>query len=208
MTDLPGDMDVLARVARALTRALAPQRTLPARLIVVDPAAQRAHLVLEGRLAWSAPCSTAANGLGSAASSNRTPLGWHRVCARIGAGAEPGTVFVSREPTGEVWRGESRPDDLILTRILRLEGLEPGINRGPGCDSFERYIYVHGTNQESALGTAASHGCVRLANADMVALFDRVEEGTCSWCSIPRTTTCPIRSGPRGSTTRASAAAA
>jgi hypothetical protein len=110
VTDLPGDMDVLARVARALTRALAPQRTLPARLSSwSNPAARRAHLVLEGRLAWSAPCSTAANGLGSAPPvPTRTPLGWHRVCARIGAGAEPGTVFVSREPTGEVWRGESR----------------------------------------------------------------------------------------------------
>lgn len=177
MTNPPGDTDVLALAERALTRAHAPQRTLPARLIVVDPAAQQAHLVVDGRRVWSAPCSTAANGLGGSAGSNRTPIGWHRVCERIGAGAESGTVFVSREPTGEVWRGEVRADDLILTRILRLEGLEPGINRGPGCDSFDRYVYVHGTNQESALGTAASHGCVRLGNTDVVALFDRVEVG-------------------------------
>jgi len=196
MTNLPGDTEVLALVARALTRAHAPQRTLPTRLIVVDPAAQRVSLVVDGRVDWSAPCSTAANGLGSAAGSNRTPLGWHRVCARIGAGAEPGTVFVSREPTGEVWRGESRADDLILTRILRLEGLEPGINRGPGCDSFERYIYLHGTNQESALGTAASHGCVRLGNADVVALFDRVAEGDLLVVLDPSHNDMPDPTGP------------
>src|SRR5262249_56027294 len=106
-----------------------------------------------------------------------TRAGWHRVRARIGDGAEPGTVFKSREPTGEVWRGENRSDDLILTRILTLDGLEDGINRGPGSDSLERYIYFHGTNQESLLGTPSSIGCIRLANADIVALHDRVREG-------------------------------
>ncbi|MFM8558818.1 MAG: L,D-transpeptidase family protein, partial [bacterium] len=192
----PGDTDVLALAERALTRAHAPQRTLPARLILVDPAAQRVHLVVDGRTVWSAPCSTAANGLGGSAGSNRTPLGWHRVCERIGAGAESGTVFVSREPTGEVWRGETRSDDLILTRILRLEGLEPGLNRGPGCDSFERYVYLHGTNQGSALGTAASHGCVRLGNADVVARFDRVEVGDLLVVADPTGNDMPDPLGP------------
>ena len=66
-----------------------------------------------------------------------------------------GTVFVSREPTGETWSGEPRDDDLILTRILTLDGHEDGVNRGPGCDSLERYIYLHGTNHEALLGRAA-----------------------------------------------------
>src|SRR5205085_10183567 len=76
-----------------------------------------------------------------------------------------------------VWRGEADAADLILTRILTLDGAEAGVNHGAGCDSLERYIYVHGTNQEAALGSAASHGCVRLRNADVIALFDRVSEG-------------------------------
>ena len=104
-------------------------------------------------------------------------MGWHRIHARIGAGAPLGTVFESRVPTGRVWRGEAAEADLILTRVLTLEGLEDGVNRGPGRDSLERYIYLHGTNHEDQLGRPASHGCVRLANADVVELFDRVAEG-------------------------------
>src|SRR5262249_9656658 len=121
--------------------------------------------------------STAANGIGGQEGSNRTPPGWHRIHSKIGAGAESGTVFESREPTGRVWRGENEAADLILTRILRLDGLEAGVNRGSGCDSLERYIYIHGTNHEDTLGRPGSHGCVRMANADVIELFDRIREG-------------------------------
>jgi UDP-N-acetylmuramate--alanine ligase len=86
-------------------------------------------------------------------------------------------VFVDRVATGAVWAGEDRPDDLILTRILTLDGLEPGVNRGPGCDSLERTIYLHGTNHPGRLGQAASHGCIRLASPDVTALFDLAREG-------------------------------
>ena len=86
-------------------------------------------------------------------------------------------MFKSREPTGLVWRGEPREDDLITSRILWLDGLEPGVNQGPGCDSRERYIYFHGTNHETRLGTPDSSGCVRLANSDVTRLFDLVREG-------------------------------
>jgi UDP-N-acetylmuramate--alanine ligase len=96
---------------------------------------------------------------------------------RIGEGAEAGSVFVSREPTGETWRGEARDEDLILTRILTLDGLEEGVNRGPGHDSLERYIYLHGTNHERLLGRPTSHGCVRLSNADVCCLFEELREG-------------------------------
>jgi UDP-N-acetylmuramate--alanine ligase len=99
------------------------------------------------------------------------------VHARIGAGAIAGTVFESREPTGAVWRGEPREDDLILTRVLTLEGLEEGVNRGPGHDSLERYIYLHGTNHEAALGRPDSHGCVRLSNLGISEVFDQLAEG-------------------------------
>ncbi|HVP14559.1 MAG TPA: L,D-transpeptidase family protein, partial [Terriglobales bacterium] len=120
--------------------------------------------------------STAAAGIGGRSGSLQTPPGLHRIHARIGAGSPSGAVFVSREPTGEIWRGEPREDDLILTRVLTLEGLEPGVNRGPDCDSLERFIYIHGTNHESRLGEPGSHGCIRMANADVITLFDRVSE--------------------------------
>src|SRR4029077_5439270 len=123
------------------------------------------------------PASTARAGIGGAEGSFRTPPGWHRVHWRIGEGAEVGSVFVAREPTGEIWRGQARDDDLILTRILTLDGLEEGVNRGAGYDSLERYIYLHGTNHERLLGRPTSHGCVRLANADVCRLFDDVREG-------------------------------
>lgn len=147
------------------------------RLLVVDPTRQRLGLLEDGRLTFEAVVSTAQNGLGCEENSFRTPTGWHRIHARIGAEAEPGAVFRSRVATGEVWRGEDREDDLILTRLLTLEGLEAGWNRGPGRDSLDRFIYLHGTNREGDLGHPRSHGCVRLSNADVTDLFGRVAEG-------------------------------
>ena len=149
---------------------------LPGRFLVVDVAGQRLGLV-EAGLACDFPVSTAAAGIGGTEGSLRTPPGWHRIQARIGAGAPAGTVFEDRLATGAVWAGEDRAEDLILTRILTLDGLEPGVNRGPGCDSLERTIYIHGTNQTARLGRPESHGCVRMDSGDAVALFDRVREG-------------------------------
>ncbi len=176
-TTLAASARAVSLARTALTRAGSPFTALPPRLLVVDVERQRLALLIDGEALAEYPVSTAANGLGGASGSYRTPPGWHRVHRRIGAGAPIGSVFVSREPTGEVWRQETRDDDLILTRILTLEGLEEGVNRGPGCDSLERYIYLHGTNHEETLGRAVSHGCVRLANADVVSLFELVREG-------------------------------
>lgn len=150
---------------------------MPARVLVVDAERQSAIWFEGGEAKQAWPISTARNGIGGAEGSYRTPPGWHRVQRRIGEGAEAGTVFVSREPTGEFWNGEARDDDLILTRILTLDGLEDGVNRGEGCDSLARYIYVHGTNHEASLGRPSSHGCVRMANDDVGALFALMREG-------------------------------
>lgn len=166
-----------ALAVAALSRPGSPFRELPARLLVVDAGWQRLTLLESGLEIADYPISTAANGIGGEENSMRTPPGWHRIHARIGAGAPSGAVFESRAPTGARWRGEPVEDDLILTRILTLEGLEEGVNRGPGHDSLERYIYVHGTNHEDSLGQPASHGCVRMANADVIDLFARVEAG-------------------------------
>ncbi|WP_257303166.1 L,D-transpeptidase family protein [Geothrix campi] len=158
-------------------RAGAPALDRGSRILVVDPARQRLGLLEGGRLVFEAVISTAKNGLGCEENSYRTPTGWHRIHARIGAGAEPGTIFRAREATGEVWRGEPREEDLILTRVLTLDGLEEGWNRGPGRDSLERFIYLHGTNQEPQLGQPVSHGCVRLSNTAVAGLFELVAEG-------------------------------
>jgi len=177
------DLDpVLAARYRALAlaglRRPGPGFTgLPSRYLVVDVASQRLGLVAGGRLELDVPVSTAAAGIGGTDGSWRTPPGWHRIHARIGAGAEPGTVFEERVATGDLWRGEPRTEDLILTRILTLDGLEPGVNQGPGCDSLERTIYLHGTNQTALLGRPVSHGCVRLDGQDLIALFELVREG-------------------------------
>ena len=166
-----------ALLLAGLVRAGAPALDRGARILVVDVARQRLGLLEDGRLVFEAVISTAKNGLGCEENSYRTPTGWHRILARIGEGAEPGAVFKAQKPTGEIWRGEPRDEDLILTRVLTLEGLEEGWNRGPGHDSRLRWIYLHGTNQEHELGTPVSHGCVRLSNADVMDLFDRVAEG-------------------------------
>jgi UDP-N-acetylmuramate--alanine ligase len=144
---------------------------------VVDVDRQRAVWFEGGEALDTWPVSTARAGIGGTQGSYRTPPGWHRVHRRIGEDAQPGCVFMSREPTGETWRGEARDDDLILTRILTLDGLEDGVNRGPGHDSLERYIYLHGTNHERLLGRPASHGCVRFSNDDVCALFAKMREG-------------------------------
>ena len=161
----------------ALARPQSPFRELPERLIVVDVPWQRLSLIESGLEIAEYPVSTAAAGIGGEEDSMRTPPGWHRIHARIGEGAPSGAVFVSRVPTGATWRGEKGDDDLILTRILTLDGLEEGVNRGGGHDSLERYIYIHGTNHEEALGQPTSHGCIRMANADVIDLFARVAVG-------------------------------
>jgi len=130
----------------------------------------------------SYPISSSARGAGESEGSAQTPRGAHEIRAKIGAGAQPGTVFVGRRPTGEVYTptlGDAEPGrDWILTRILWLRGLEVGRNRLGAVDSMRRYIYIHGTPYEDRIGAPASHGCVRMRNADVVDLFDRVEVGT------------------------------
>lgn len=115
--------------------------------------------------------STSKHGLGSEPGSNKTPVGRFRVSEKIGDGAEPGEIFISRERTGKFGQ-EGDPKDHVQTRILWLDGLDP-----ENANTHARYIYIHGTNAESQLGTPASHGCVRMANSDVIDLYDRVPVG-------------------------------
>ena len=135
-----------------------------------------------GQLLRRFPVSTALNGAGEQKGSYRTPRGRHIVRARIGAGQPLGAVFRGRRPTGEVWTPELHAQypgrDWVLTRILWLSGCEPGYNRLGGVDSMQRYIYIHGTPDSEPMGAPHSHGCVRMRNADVMALFDMVPLGT------------------------------
>ena len=148
----PVDPSLAARaldLARAaLARRGAPSE-LPSRLLVVDVERQRAILLEGGEARGAWPVSTSRAGIGGTQNSYRTPPGWHRVHRRIGEGAEPGCVFASREPTGETWTGEARDDDLILTRILTLDGLEDGVNRGAGS-RLARALHLSPRHQSRA----------------------------------------------------------
>lgn len=150
--------------------------------IVVAVAGQKLHLLEGERTVKTYPVSTSRTGVGSRAGSNRTPLGLHRVAQKIGAGAAENTIFRERVSTGRVAALNLEPvpskEDFVTSRILWLEGLEAGRNRGPGVDSFRRYIYIHGTADEGLIGRPASHGCIRMKNRDVIDLFDRVPAGT------------------------------
>jgi len=116
--------------------------------------------------------SSSRYGLGSEAGSNRTPVGKFRIAEKHGDGTEPGTVFVSRQPTGKIGQ-EDDPKDNVQTRILWLDGLEER-----NANTYDRYVYIHGTNAESRLGIPASEGCIRMSNADVIDLYDLVPAGT------------------------------
>jgi lipoprotein-anchoring transpeptidase ErfK/SrfK len=152
------------------------------RRILVELHRQRLELVEGRRVLASYPVSTATNGAGEESGSERTPRGLHEIRARIGAGAPAGAVFVRRRPTGELCTPEmvlAQPErDWILSRILWLRGLERGRNRRGSVDSMRRYIYIHGTPHEESIGEPASHGCIRMRNADVIELFELVEPGT------------------------------
>lgn len=143
---------------------------------------QRLRYWERDELVMDVPVSTAKNGPGERKGSECTPRGEHVVRARIGAGAAPDTVFVGRRPTGEIYSrelAERFPNrDWILTRILWLSGREVGRNRLGDVDTMRRYIYLHGTPDHVPMGVPGSHGCVRMRNGDIIALFDRVAAGT------------------------------
>ena len=129
--------------------------------------------------------STAKNGIGSQQDSGCTPLGQHIIAQKIGGHEPINAVFIGRVPTGEIYStefGAQYPErDWILSRILWLQGLEEGINKGSnsqgGCDTYQRYIYIHGTPDDEPMDLPLSHGCVRMRNQDIVDLYDQIKEG-------------------------------
>jgi len=149
--------------------------------VLISAERQQLSLYDDQRVLATYPISTSRYGLGGEDGSYKTPLGKHRICAKIGAGEPLGEVFIGRLPQGyqaEILVDQSRSEgDSITSRILWLEGLEPGLNRGVGCDSKQRYIYIHGTSEEGLIGQPVSIGCVRMKNSDVIELFEQISEG-------------------------------
>lgn len=156
----------------------------PDRLLAVRIASQTLQLYRGRELAAAYAISTSSRPPSYAKDSLGTPLGLHEIAERIGGGQPPGMVFRSRVPTGRHFREfpeEENRRNLVTTRILWLRGLEPGVNRGGDVDSYERYIYLHGTNHEERIGTPASGGCILLRSLDVIELYDQVRVGDWVW---------------------------
>jgi L,D-transpeptidase YbiS len=151
----------------------------------IEVGKQQCHLLnRQLQLVQSFTVSTAKNGISNQRNSNGTPSGLLSIAERIGNEQPLGMRFIGRVPTGEIVVPEmdvpANPmvGDYILTRILRLTGLEPGINLGGDVDTYDRYIYFHGTNEEYLIGSPVSHGCIRMRNDDILSLFSLVNCGT------------------------------
>lgn len=148
----------------------------------VDISDQSLELIVDGRVEKTWPVSTSKYGIGNRAGSNKTPLGRHIISRKFGDDAPFGMIFKARKSTGQIAPIHADsvdvPEDFITTRILRLKGLEPGVNQGRGIDSYDRFIYIHGTPEEGLIGRPASHGCIRMKNEDVIELFDMASEGT------------------------------
>jgi lipoprotein-anchoring transpeptidase ErfK/SrfK len=154
-------------------------------MLDVSIADQRLRVLENQRVIREYSISTAKNGPGQRKGSECTPIGWHKIRAKIGAGAPINSVFIARRPTGEIYSSALAAQfpqrDWILSRILWLGGLEPGFNRYGEVDSSWRYIYIHGCPDEDMQGVPASHGCIRMLNQDVIELFDTVEAGCRVW---------------------------
>ncbi|MBI5506757.1 MAG: L,D-transpeptidase [Deltaproteobacteria bacterium] len=169
-------------MAEDRTQSARPATGDARRRVLVSLSEQRLRLLDGSELIAEYPVSTAANGAGELEGSHKTPRGRHAICEKIGEDAPRGAVFVGRRATGELCTAAAwaaAPErDWMLTRILWLDGLEEGVNRGGAVDSRRRYIYIHGTPDQEPMGVARSHGCVRMRNDDVLALFDLVAVGT------------------------------
>ncbi len=149
--------------------------------IQINLAEQSLSLLDSAEVVCRYPISSALNGPGEVEGSGCTPRGLHRIRIKIGAGQPACAVFVGRRATGEIYSpelAENHPQrDWVLCRILWLTGLEPGRNRGGRVDSLRRYIYIHGCPDSEPMGVPRSHGCIRMRNWDLMALFEQVESG-------------------------------
>jgi len=146
-------------------------------LIYIDVTNQRLYrLSSDNSISQTFPVSTAVRGLGNLQDSFKTPVGIHRIKEKIGADEPSGMVFKGRRAMGVICKHkDNREEDEITSRILWLDGLEDGTNKGGVNDTFSRYIYIHGTSDELRIGKPVSRGCIRMKNSDVIDLFDDVQ---------------------------------
>lgn len=149
-------------------------------ILTVNIARQSVSLYADGKFVRRMPASTSRFGIGQVEGSNCTPLGLHRIAEKIGEGEPAGTVFKERKVIGHV-SDPQFADAKITTRIMWLEGLEPGYNQGGSVDTHHRMIYIHGTGDQESVGAPASYGCIHLADRDLVPLFELLPAGTLVW---------------------------
>jgi lipoprotein-anchoring transpeptidase ErfK/SrfK len=151
-------------------------------VIVVRLDEQKLYLLQNNQLVQSYPISSSRYGISCVQDSLGTPTGIHQIAEKIGQDCQPGEILKARVATGKIAliTHDTKPamGDVITSRILWLRGLESGLNQGEGVDSWQRYIYIHGTNEEGLIGRPASNGCIRMKNTDVIDLYDKVEVGT------------------------------
>ena len=148
-------------------------------MIFVNSSNQTLYLFKDDSLVFKSKISTSKYGMGCKMNSYKTPTGLHRVSSMIGKGLPVGTLFKNRRPTKKVIKKIPLDNsDYITSRILRLNGLEEGKNKGDNVDSYYRYIYIHGTPYSNTLGSKQSQGCIRMSDSAVIKLFDLVDQNT------------------------------
>ena len=154
-------------------------------LLYVDIPSQQMFFIKKGEIVNIYSISSSYYGTGNKVNSLMTPLGKHQIYKKLGENLPENAIL-----KGRVWNGAiadiiKEPIDTdfdhVTSRILWLDGLEEGKNKGPGIDSRERYIYIHGTAEEGLIGKPASDGCIRMYNKDVIELFDLVDEKAQVW---------------------------
>ena len=154
-------------------------------LIYVDISSQTLSYLVKGTVSKKYNISSSYYGTGSEANSLKTPLGKHEIYKKIGNELPINAILKGRVWNGaiaDIIEGPIDTDyDHVTSRILWLDGLEEGKNRGNGVDSRNRYIYIHGTAEEGLIGKPASDGCIRMYNNEVIELFELVSEKTQVW---------------------------
>ncbi len=151
--------------------------------IIISINEQKLYLIKDNKVIEHYMISSAEKGTGNLSGSYKTPLGGHAISEKFGDTAKLGSIFKARKDTHKLAKILTHPNDIsnkdnITSRILWLTGLEDGINKGNNIDTHDRYIYIHGTDEEGRLGKAVSHGCIRMSNQDVIDLFNQVTLGT------------------------------
>jgi hypothetical protein len=157
-----------------------PKLNIP-NFVYVSVKHQHLYFISDTTIVANYPVSTSKYGTGNQLHSEKTPIGLHRVCKKIGDQTPHGGIIDHSGFTGKIAEiilsKESNGKDWLTTRAMRLEGMEYGKNKGGNCDSFVREIYIHGTHEEGLIGFPASHGCIRLRNSDVIELFNQCPNG-------------------------------